>query len=634
MVDNLNDTGKPSLYTQKENFMAQVINTNSLSLLTQNNLNKSQSSLSSAIERLSSGLRINSAKDDAAGQAIANRFTANVKGLTQASRNANDGISIAQTTEGALSEINNNLQRVRELSVQATNGTNSKSDLDSIQNEITQRLGEIDRVSGQTQFNGVKVLASDSSMKIQVGANDGETITIDLKEITSSTLGLTGFNVNGKGEVANKAATTDSLTLAGFTKTGTANADGGFTYSKDVTYTPASAANVLAGAKNNNTINYTGDNNGLNVAATGGTYTYKADSKSYSFDAVGVSKDDVLSKLAPNAGDSFTAEVTINSKSQNVTISKDGTVTTTDGKALYLDEKGNLTQTGSGNVVDATWDALIANSDTTRLDDGGHAGSYAVATKIEAGGMTIKSAGGDAQSFKTAAYNTAYAGNPANAGAADTAAAGVTTPATAVVSVTGATISADQMAKVLDGKGFTLTDGATATSPVYTVAAGTGDVTFDSDGTGASVNGPAYVNNDGVITNTASEKLEYYAHANGSVTNKTGSTLYQTADGKLTTEATTKSEATSDPLKALDAALAKVDSLRSDLGAVQNRFDSAITNLGNTVNNLTSARSRIEDADYATEVSNMSRAQILQQAGTSVLAQANQTTQNVLSLLR
>ncbi|EOL9916284.1 flagellin FliC, partial [Escherichia coli] len=131
----------------------------SLSLLTQNNLNKSQSSLSSAIERLSSGLRINSAKDDAAGQAIANRFTANIKGLTQASRNANDGISVAQTTEGALNEINNNLQRVRELTVQATNGTNSDSDLSSIQAEITQRLEEIDRVSEQTQFNGVKVLA-------------------------------------------------------------------------------------------------------------------------------------------------------------------------------------------------------------------------------------------------------------------------------------------------------------------------------------------------------------------------------------------------------------------------------------------------------------------------------------------
>ncbi|GAB7411947.1 hypothetical protein OUHCRE4_49270 [Enterobacter hormaechei subsp. steigerwaltii] len=186
--------------------MAQVINTNSLSLLTQNNLNKSQSTLSSAIERLSSGLRINSAKDDAAGQAIANRFTANIKGLTQASRNANDGISIAQTTEGALNEINNNLQRVRELSVQATNGSNSDSDLTSIQNEITQRLSEIDRVSGQTQFNGVKVLAQDNTLKIQVGANDGETISIDLKKIDSKTLGMDGFNVNGS-----KAATGSDL---------------------------------------------------------------------------------------------------------------------------------------------------------------------------------------------------------------------------------------------------------------------------------------------------------------------------------------------------------------------------------------------------------------------------------------
>ncbi|HCJ6376248.1 TPA: flagellin FliC, partial [Citrobacter freundii] len=185
--------------------MAQVINTNSLSLLTQNNLNKSQSSLSSAIERLSSGLRINSAKDDAAGQAIANRFTSNIKGLTQASRNANDGISIAQTTEGSLSEINNNLQRVRELAVQSSTGTNSQSDLDSIQAEITQRLNEIDRVSGQTQFNGVKVLAKDNTLTIQVGANDGETIDINLKEINSKTLGLDSLNVQQKYKVSDTA---------------------------------------------------------------------------------------------------------------------------------------------------------------------------------------------------------------------------------------------------------------------------------------------------------------------------------------------------------------------------------------------------------------------------------------------
>ncbi len=614
--------------------MASVINTNSLSLLTQNNLNKSQGTLSSAIERLSSGLRINSAKDDAAGQAIANRFTSNIKGLTQASRNANDGISIAQTTEGALSEINNNLQRVRELSVQATNGTNSQSDLDSIQNEISQRLGEIDRVSGQTQFNGVKVLASDSSMKIQVGANDGETITIDLKEITSKTLGLDGFNVNGKGEVANKAATTDTLTLDGFTKAGTANADGSTTYSKDVTNKAATAANVLASVKDDSTLTSTATGNGLGVAATGNSYTYDAASKSYSFNATGVSSANALNKLAPNAGDTFTAKVTIGAKSQDVNISKDGTITSTDGKALFLDEKGNLTQTdATGNAKAATWDNLVSNVDTTATDANGNRASAAVAVKIEAKGMTIDSDGGTTQAAKDAAYNTAYTGAigggvAAAEAAGDTAAAAIV--ATDTVDFTGAKVSASEMAGAIGSGDYSVTDGTGA--GVYAVTAGA--VTFDADGAGAGAAVAAYTDIEGKLTTTDKETVNYFAQANGNVTNATGSKIYQTADGKITTEATTKSESTADPLKALDDALAKVDSLRSDLGAVQNRFDSTITNLGNTVNNLSSARSRIEDADYATEVSNMSRAQILQQAGTSVLAQANQTTQNVLSLLR
>ena len=182
--------------------MAQVINTNSLSLMAQNNLNKSQSALGPAIERLSSGLRINSAKDDAAGQAISTRFTANINGLTQASRNANDGISLAQTTEGALNEVNDNLQNIRRLTVQAQNGSNSSSDLQSIQDEITQRLNEIDRISQQTDFNGVKVLSKDQKLTIQVGANDGETIDIDLKNINKKTLGLDTFSVaNGTVDV-------------------------------------------------------------------------------------------------------------------------------------------------------------------------------------------------------------------------------------------------------------------------------------------------------------------------------------------------------------------------------------------------------------------------------------------------
>ncbi|CAH6038992.1 FliC/FljB family flagellin [Citrobacter koseri] len=393
--------------------MAQVINTNSLSLLTQNNLNKSQGSLSSAIERLSSGLRINSAKDDAAGQAIANRFTANIKGLTQASRNANDGISIAQTTEGALNEINNNLQRVRELTVQAQNGTNSSTDLSSIQDEIKQRLDEIDRVSAQTQFNGTNVLSKNQTLSIQVGANDNETIDIKLSEVTASTLKLSGFNVSGPqgtlGAVDTKAIWGETTTVT------TAEAD---------------------------------DTNA---------------------DALGAKLGLAAGKLA--VGD------------------------------VQQDAKGNLFVTVT---IDAT--------DQSDFD------------ALQSRGVDVKQA--DNQEFQVA-LNSADA-----------------------------------------------------------------DVTTDN----------------------------------------TKATF--TIDEASFNAKTLKTATTSDPLKAIDAALAEVDKQRSSLGAIQNRFESAITNLGNTVNNLSSARSRIEDADYATEVSNMSRAQILQQAGTSVLAQANQVPQNVLSLLR
>ncbi|WP_284200681.1 FliC/FljB family flagellin [Citrobacter freundii] len=423
--------------------MAQVINTNSLSLLTQNNLNKSQSSLSSAIERLSSGLRINSAKDDAAGQAIANRFTSNIKGLTQASRNANDGISIAQTTEGALNEINNNLQRVRELAVQSQNGTNSDSDVQSIQEEIQQRLAEIDRVSGQTQFNGVKVLTSDSKLSIQVGANDGEKIDIDLKKIDTGTLGLANFSVDSK-------------------------------------FDATSAKDVAAGA------------------------------------------DIVLSSKTVKA------EIQIDSE----------TTTPKAANGLYA------LKDGSGYVV--------------KDEDG----VYHAATKNADGKVTWNS----------------------------------TTAATTATDV-------DETTKITEFK---------------------------------EVDKKVAADISGLATN---QKLQSYKKDNGDlgyvVKNADGSFNRANVDSKTgVVSVGTKISTSPDVLATIDNALKIVDSQRSSLGAIQNRFDSAITNLGNTVNNLSPARSRIEDSDYATEVSNMSRAQILQQAGTSVLAQANQTTQNVLSLLR
>lgn len=175
--------------------MAQVINTNTMSLQTRFNLNKSQNALSTAIQRLSSGLRINSAKDDAAGQAIATRFTANIRGLTQAARNANDGISLAQTAEGGMDEITNNIQRIRELTVQALNDSNTGSDRQSIQDEITQRLAEIDRIATQTSFNGKAVLSSNDTINIQVGANDGEVIRVTLMDLSTSTIGIAGIDV-------------------------------------------------------------------------------------------------------------------------------------------------------------------------------------------------------------------------------------------------------------------------------------------------------------------------------------------------------------------------------------------------------------------------------------------------------
>ncbi|EOG1982661.1 TPA: FliC/FljB family flagellin [Proteus mirabilis] len=365
--------------------MAQVINTNYLSLVTQNNLNRSQSALGNAIERLSSGMRINSAKDDAAGQAIANRFTSNINGLTQASRNANDGISVSQTTEGALNEINNNLQRIRELTVQAKNGTNSDSDITSIQNEVNQRLDEINRVSEQTQFNGVKVLSGEkSTMTIQVGTNDNEVIEFNLDKIDNDTLGVASdklFNVK--------------------------------TEKKGVT----AAGDAVSDAKQ------------INAAATDG------------FDNISVKEF----KL--------------------------------DGKVVK--DKFIVTKGGA--------DYVVSKSD-----------------------------------FE------------------------------------------------LDAKGTKLGLKASATT-TFTADAGKDVKTLN-------------VKNDALAT--------------------------------------------------LDTAISKVDESRSKLGAIQNRFESTINNLNNTVNNLSASRSRILDADYATEVSNMSKNQILQQAGTAVLAQANQVPQTVLSLLR
>jgi len=192
--------------------MSMSVLTNINSLTAQNNLSTTQSKLSTAIQRLSSGLRINSAKDDAAGLAIATRFTTQINGLNQAVRNANDGISLAQTTESALNEVTNNLQRIRELSVQSANATNSSSDRAAINQEVQQRISEISRIASQTSFNGLKVLdGSFGQANFQVGADVGNTIGVNLS---------TGVGANQIGQIATgtgAAVTATALTSGGLT---------------------------------------------------------------------------------------------------------------------------------------------------------------------------------------------------------------------------------------------------------------------------------------------------------------------------------------------------------------------------------------------------------------------------------
>ncbi|HAV2167074.1 TPA: FliC/FljB family flagellin [Escherichia coli] len=574
--------------------MAQVINTNSLSLITQNNINKNQSALSSSIERLSSGLRINSAKDDAAGQAIANRFTSNIKGLTQAARNANDGISVAQTTEGALSEINNNLQRVRELTVQATTGTNSQSDLDSIQDEIKSRLDEIDRVSGQTQFNGVNVLAKDGSMKIQVGANDGQTITIDLKKIDSSTLKLTGFNVNGSGSVANTAATKDELAAAAAAAgtTPAVGTDGVTKYTVDAGLNKATAANVFANLADGAVVDASISNGFGAAAAT--DYTYNKATNDFTFNAsiaAGAAAGDsnsaaLQSFLTPKAGDTANLSVKIGTTSVDVVLASDGKITAKDGSALYIDSTGNLTQNSAGTVTAATLDGLTKNHDATG----------AVGVDITtADGATISLAG------------SANAATGTQSGA---------------ITLNNVRISADALQSAAKGTVINVDNDAD----------GTDDISVSATGTVTTGGAPTYTDADGKLTTT--NTVDYFLQTDGSVTNGSGKGVYTDAAGKFTTDAATKAATTTDPLKALDDAISQIDKFRSSLGAIQNRLDSAVTNLNNTTTNLSEAQSRIQDADYATEVSNMSKAQIIQQAGNSVLAKANQVPQQVLSLLQ
>jgi flagellin len=483
--------------------MAAIINTNIASLNAQRNLTMSQSSLATSLQRLSSGLRINSAKDDAAGMAISERFTTQIKGNTQAARNANDAISLSQTAESAMNEVTSNLQRIRELAVQSLNATNSASDRNALDSEVQQLKAEIDRVSTQTAFNGVKLLdGSFSAQTFQVGANAGETISISsITNLRTSAL--------GQGYGATKAGTT----LGAATGITGANQ---FTFAANgVTYDVYQGTNIAGNAQSiANAINSRGIS-GMTATAA----------------ATSVTGDNSGTPVT-GAG---TGILTLNGKAINVALTVGG---------------------GATNVSNAM--AAINNN------------SAATGVSAALSGTGLKLTAVDGRNIEVAwAVGTSTASTLGDVGLGTVAA---TTYSSYSLSYTG-----------------------------------------DSSLPAITIGGSAAANVKG--------------QADGTMTPATTGEAVSLIDVTTVKNANTA-------LAAIDNALTVVNGARSSMGAYQNRFQSVVNNLQTTVENLTASRSRIQDTDFAAETAQLTRAQILQQAGTAMLAQANQLPNTVLSLLK
>ncbi len=511
--------------------MAQVINTNIASLNAQRNLNRSQGMLNTALQRLSSGLRINSAKDDAAGLAISDRFTTQIRGLSQAIRNANDGVSLAQTAEGALAEVTNNLQRIRELAVQAANATNSASDRAALDQEVQQRIAEIERIATQTSFNGQKLLdGTFGTATFQVGANVGETISIGLStSMRSVDIGRTADYVGGAAydstyAIGQQGAGVDTTSLS----------------AGDITIAVGSGQAVSVVAA---------------VAGSGaGQTAASAYAKAAAINASGI------------AG--LTAEA-------DTTVQFDLAATAVASTVADYDLSIN------GVAIYSNYDAT-ANGELTADD-------------------------------LVAAINS------------QSAATGVT--ATYDASNTRVTLKAS------DGRDIAISQGNTDTGNQGLGAIeGTNNSSNVTTGSMAATAGTTTSNTYvGSIRLTAAENItvggaaarigfaaQSYALGNSALNSANVKTV---SDANLT-------------ISRVDAALTSVSSLRSTFGAIQNRFESVTANLSATVENLSASRSRILDADFAQETANLTKAQILQQAGVAMLAQANVLPQNVLALLQ
>jgi flagellin len=510
--------------------MALTINTNVSSLNAQRNLGKSQNDLSRSMQRLSSGLRINSAKDDAAGLSISDRMTSQIRGLNQAARNSNDGISLAQTAEGALQETTNILQRMRELAIQSANDTNSASDRASLQAEVNQLQQEMTRIAGSTSFNGRNVLDGTlNNAQFQVGANANETISFSIPSAKSSELG------------------NHSLSSTNNTATGIA------------------AATALLGA-------------GLADTSGGNNVTLQTLS-------IFGPESTAVSTVAVAANDSALAIANaVNIKSEETGVYAEArTSATLSGIGTAGIVSFNLAGTNNGAGEEIPVSALVETNDLTALalainDQAGNTGISAI---LSGDKLQIELTQPQGYDIKISDYTHSVA--------ADTMIVQGNEAATPTTS--------------------TLTSGTAGDSTVIG-----GEITFFSNG---SFN---------VSSSVDAAGGSLFSTGIGAAN---GSELQSVDDIDISTV-----EGASLAIKSIDGAIGQIDRMRGDLGALQNRFESTISNLQNVSENLSAARSRILDADIAQETSAMTKNNILQQAGVAILAQANTTPQLALQLLQ
>ncbi len=492
--------------------MSQIINTNTASLNAQRNLSTSQSNLSTALQRLSSGLRINSAKDDAAGLAISDRMTSQIRGLDQARRNANDGISLSQTAEGALAQTGEILQRIRELAIQSANATNSASDRQSLNSEVNQLVTEVTRIANATTFNGLKILdGSYQGQQFQVGADANQTIGVSIQGAAAKD--LSNNTVNGQG--------TGATGLGG--ASAAANA--------------APAGNGIAAQ----TLTVSGSNGSANV-------TVAANDQA---SAIAAAVNAQSGSTGVNARASTEATLSVaNVGTLSFSLNGGGTATTI-----------NATVPTGGNL----------SSVVTAINQ--VSGRTGVTATLDAVGTTLTFKQADGKDVVVENFTNSGGGNATFTGANTTAA--------------------------------TLASGGTDSSRV------SGTVAFVADA-GFTVASSA---------------------ANGVVAAAANTAVGSTAADLTSVDISTSTGANT-AVGIIDAALSQINKARAQLGAVQNRFGNTIANLQTTSENLNSARSRIRDADFASETAVLTRGQILQQAGVAILAQANALPNNVLSLLR